>query len=103
MLVNNLMPRSPPAGSERLCDNTDAMDKGDDWKQRINIDPAIQNGRPVVRGTRVPLYVLVGALAGGDSLEDVCEGWNVTEEDVRAALAYSAHLLGRKRAHALRD
>ena len=74
-----------------------------DWKHRINIDPDIQNGRPVIAGTRVPAFVLIGALAGGDSLEEVCEGWNVSEEDVRAALAYAAHLLGRKRARAVRD
>ena len=69
------------------------MDKDWNWKQRINIDNEVMGGKPVIKGTRVPLQVIIGALAGGDSISDVCEGWNITEEDVRAALAYAAHVL----------
>jgi len=72
-----------------------------DWQSHINIDPAIQSGHPVIRGTRVPVEVLVGSLAGGDSIKDVCEGYHVTEEDVRAALAYAATLVGKQRARAV--
>ena len=79
------------------------MDKDEnwDWQSHINIDPAIQSGKPVIRGTRVPVAVLVGHLAGGDTIEDICESYPVTKEDVRAALAYAAVLLAKKRAHAL--
>jgi uncharacterized protein (DUF433 family) len=72
-----------------------------EWRARINIDPEIQGGRPVVNGTRVPLYVLVGSLAGGDSAEQICEDYNVTYDDLRAALAFAAELLAEKRAHAV--
>jgi uncharacterized protein (DUF433 family) len=72
-----------------------------DWQSHINIDPAIQSGKPVIRGTRVPVQVLVGHLAGGDTIQDICESYPVTEEDVRAALAYAASVLAEKRAHAL--
>jgi uncharacterized protein (DUF433 family) len=45
--------------------------------------------KPVIAETRVPVQVIVGSLAGGDNVEQVCEGYGVTEEDVRAALAYA--------------
>lgn len=73
----------------------------DAWRGHINIDPDIQGGRPVVKGTRVPLYVLVGSLAGGDSIEQICDDYRVTQDDIRAALAFAAELLAEKRAHAV--
>jgi uncharacterized protein (DUF433 family) len=72
-----------------------------DWQARINIDPAIAAGRPVIRGTRVPVEVLVGNLGGGASIKELCEDYNVSEEDVRAALIYAAETLAAKRRHAL--
>ena len=71
------------------------MDEPFDWKKRINIDPAIQGGKPVIAGRRVPVEVLVGGLAGGDSIETICEEYSVIREDVRAALAYATDLIGK--------
>ena len=53
-------------------------------------DPEIQNGHAVIRGTRVPVHVLVSALADGASMAEVADAYGVTEQDVRAALAYAA-------------
>jgi len=71
------------------------------WQDRITIDPEIMGGKPVIKGTRVPVQVVVGSLAGGSTIEEVCEGYSVTEEDVRAALAYAAEVLGQERLYAL--
>ena len=60
---------------------------------RVVIDPRIQHGRPVIRGTRVPIVRLLGGLAGGMSVDDVCREYDVTEEDARAALAYASQLV----------
>lgn len=73
------------------------------WKERITIDPKVMGGKPVVKGTRVPLYVIVGALAGGDSIAEVCQGYNITDEDVRAALAYAAEALTDEKVYVLPD
>jgi uncharacterized protein (DUF433 family) len=70
-------------------------------KARINIDPDIQGGKPVISGRRVPVEVIVGALAAGDSIQDVCEGYRLTEDGVRAALAYAAHTVAHEAVHAL--
>lgn len=64
-----------------------------DWEKRITTDPQIVGGKPVIHGTRVPVRVIVGSLAGGDSKDDVCTGYGITREDVRPALAYAAEAL----------
>lgn len=71
------------------------------WDERIAIDPEVMGGKPVIKGTRVPVQVIVGSLAGGDTIADVCSSYRVTEDDVRAALAYAAEVLGQERLHAL--
>lgn len=60
---------------------------------RIVIDPRIQQGKPVIRGTRIPVARLVGGLAGGMSIAEVMEAYGVTDEDVRAALAFANQLV----------
>ena len=72
-----------------------------DWQKRIAIDPEVMGGKPVIKGTRVPVQVIVGSLAGGDTVEQVCQGYKITNDDVRAALAYAADVLGQERMHAL--
>ncbi len=60
---------------------------------RIVIDPEIQHGKPVIRGTRVPVGRIVGGLAGGMTIEEIIREYEISEEDVRAALSYAAQLL----------
>jgi uncharacterized protein (DUF433 family) len=77
------------------------MGASDQWANRINIDNAILGGKPVIKGTRIPLELIVGALAGGMSIDDVCGEWDITPEDVRAALGYAAEMLAEETVHAL--
>ena len=61
--------------------------------ERIAINPKVCHGKPVVRGTRVLVANILGALAGGDSIDDVLEDYpNVGREDVLAALAFAGEL-----------
>ena len=60
---------------------------------RISADPQVRFGKPVIEGTRVPVSVVVGAMAAGDSADEVAEEYGITLEDVRAALAYAAQRL----------
>lgn len=57
---------------------------------RISVDPEVRFGKPVIEGTRVPVAVIVGAVAAGDSLEEVAQEYGIAIEDVRAALSYAA-------------
>ncbi len=60
---------------------------------RVVIDPNIQHGKPVIRGTRVPITCILEGLAGGMSIKEVVQEYEVTEEDVRAALAFAGDLI----------
>ena len=60
---------------------------------RLQIDPKICHGKPVVRGTRVMVSTILGALAAGDSMEAVIEDYPpVTGEDIAAALEFGSEL-----------
>ena len=73
----------------------------DDWQERIGIDPGIMGGRPVIKGTRVPVHTILASLAGGDDVARVCDQFLITDEDVRAALAYAAQTMADERVYAL--
>ena len=60
---------------------------------RLQIDPNICHGKPVIRGTRVLVSTILGALSGGDSVEIVLEDYpNITRQDVAAALEFASRL-----------
>ena len=69
--------------------------------ERVVIDPEIQHGKPVIRGRRVPIARIVGGLAGGMTKEEVMREYEVTEEDVLAALRYAADLIEAEEFHPL--
>jgi uncharacterized protein (DUF433 family) len=68
---------------------------------RIVIDPAICHGKPVIRGTRLPVTVIVGSLAGGMTFEDVQREYDVTADDIRAALRFVGELAEQESFHPL--
>lgn len=68
-----------------------------DWREHIHIDPEIQGGRPVLTGTRVPVQIVVGSLAGGMTVEEVCDQYRLTKAQVRAALTYAAETVAGER------
>jgi uncharacterized protein (DUF433 family) len=64
---------------------------------RIAVDPAVQHGKPVVRGTRVPVDIVVGSLAGGMTFEDVEREFGITDSEFHACLTYAAGVLAEER------
>jgi len=61
-----------------------------DIAPRITVDPGVRFGKPVIKGTRVPVDILVGKMAGGMTCDEVAEAYGVALEDVLAALSYAA-------------
>ena len=60
---------------------------------RIEINPRICHGKPVIRGTRVLVSNILGALGAGDSIEEILEDYpNITREDIYAALTFGSKL-----------
>ncbi|MBI4617278.1 MAG: DUF433 domain-containing protein [Planctomycetes bacterium] len=60
---------------------------------RIVVDENVRFGKPVIRGTRVPVDLVVGQLAGGMTFAEIADEYGVTREDILAALAYAAKTL----------
>jgi len=58
--------------------------------ERIEINPAVCHGRPVVRGTRIMVSQILGALAGGDTVDDVLADYpSLTASDISAVFAFA--------------
>jgi uncharacterized protein (DUF433 family) len=59
----------------------------------IVVDPAIRFGKPTIRGTRVPVDLIIAKLSGGMNNQEVAEEYGLTVNEVLAALAYAARVL----------
>jgi len=59
--------------------------------ERIEINPSVMLGKPVVRNTRIPVELVLRKLAEGATVADLLHAYpRLTEADVRACLAYAA-------------
>ena len=59
----------------------------------ITIDNEIQHGKPVLKGTRLPIAIIIGSLAGAMTYDEVIQEYAVTREQILASLAYFSELL----------
>jgi uncharacterized protein (DUF433 family) len=57
---------------------------------RISVDEKVRFGRPFITGTRVPVDLILGKLAGGMEYDEVMREYELTKEDILAALDYAA-------------
>lgn len=58
--------------------------------KRIEINPKVCNGKPVIKGTRIPVSIILEQLAEGESWEKILSGYpELTREDIHAALHYA--------------
>jgi uncharacterized protein (DUF433 family) len=61
---------------------------------RIHIDPEIYHGKPCIRGTRIPVSLILEMLEYGSSISEILEEYpSLTEEDVKACLTYAKKLV----------
>jgi len=57
---------------------------------RIEINPKVCNGRPVIKGTRIPVSVILEQIAAGESWDTLLAGYpELTKKDLQAALLYA--------------
>ena len=58
--------------------------------ERIELDPRVCNGRPVIKGTRIPVSVILDQIAEDGSWDRLIEGYpELTREDIQPALKYA--------------
>ncbi|MEW5815849.1 MAG: DUF433 domain-containing protein [Spirochaetota bacterium] len=60
---------------------------------RISVNEKVRFGRPTITGTRVPVDLILGKLAGGMTYEEVMSEYEITREDILAVLDYAAKTL----------
>ena len=60
---------------------------------RIALNPTVCHGKPVIRGTRVMVSTILGALGAGDTIDMILEDYpNINREDIAAALSFVSEL-----------
>lgn len=63
-------------------------------EHRIEVNPKIMLGKPVIRGTRIPVELLLRKLGEGATEEELLDGYpRLSREDIRAAITYAAEAL----------
>jgi uncharacterized protein (DUF433 family) len=61
---------------------------------RIEINPSVLQGKPVIRKTRIPVEHLLRKLSEGATVEDLLDAYpSITKDDIQACLAYAADAL----------
>lgn len=61
--------------------------------ERIVSDPNICSGKPCIKGTRIPVHIILDLLAAGENFEGIKKVYpNITDEDIRACLNYASVL-----------
>lgn len=69
----------------------------EDLMDRIVIDPEILVGKPVIKGTRIPVYLIIEFLANGLTEEEILDQYpTLKKEDIKAALLYASKCLDRE-------
>ncbi len=64
------------------------------WQERVVIAPDLHHGDPCIKGTRIPVSMIIGSLADGMTWEEVRAAFpQLSSEDIQAALAYAAELI----------
>jgi uncharacterized protein (DUF433 family) len=72
------------------------------WQDRIDVNPAILVGKPVIKGTRLAVEFLVDLLAEGWTHEQILGNYpQLTADDIQAALHYAAEAIKRERVYPL--
>ncbi len=65
-----------------------------DWRERIVVDPKVLVGKPVIKGTRMAVEFVIDLLARGWTTKQILQEYDhLTEEDIRACLAYAGEVL----------
>ncbi|MDI6794406.1 MAG: DUF433 domain-containing protein, partial [bacterium] len=64
------------------------------WQERIISEPDVHHGDPCIKGTRIPVAMILGSLADRMTPEEIRDAYpQLTDEDIQAALAYTAEVM----------
>ena len=73
-----------------------------DWRQRIEVNPQILVGKPVIKGTRISVELVIDLLARGYNAAQIMQQYDhLTAEDIQACLAYASDVLSSEKVYAV--
>lgn len=68
-----------------------------DYKERIETNPNVLSGKPIVKGTRISVELILKKLSEGITIDELLEIYpNLTKDDVLAVLSYSAYIISQE-------
>ncbi len=73
-----------------------------DWRTRITVDRKILAGKPIIKGTRISVELILDLLANGWTIETILENYpNLKRKDITAVLKYATEILKEERVYPL--
>lgn len=94
------LPSTPPNASFRKSEFRRSYDGLMPWPERIIVDTEILAGKPVIRGTRIAVELILELLAAGQPEHEILANYpGLTREDVLACLSYASYLAHEYRAY----
>lgn len=76
--------------------NFDIVDVMKEIAPKIIIDPKILGGKPVIKGTRVPIDLILGKIAGGMTIDEVAYEYGVKRADILAVIKYAQEIISKE-------
>ncbi len=69
----------------------------EDLLKRITVNPKVMAGKPVIRGTRITVDLILELVASGMTLKEITKDYRISVDDVRVALLYAAKVISKKK------
>ena len=64
------------------------------WPERVVVNPEIHHGDPCIKGTRIPVSIIIGSMGDGLTVQEILKEYpQLNDEDIRASLQYAAEVL----------
>ncbi len=68
-----------------------------DYKPRLSADPGVMLGKPVIKGTRITVELILDKLSEGETIEELLNAYpHITRDDILACLSYSHDVISRE-------
>ena len=92
------MPSESKAPIDKRCDQDSDTLRGQvmEIAPRISVNKRVRFGKPVITGTRIPVDLILGKLAGGMTYDEVIAEYEITREDILAVLDYKVRVRRRQ-------
>lgn len=74
------------------------------YEKRITLDPHIMAGKPIIKGTRITVELVLKLLGAGETVEEILQEYpHITREDVFATIQYATHVIETEKVFPIRD